>query len=909
MANSPPDASPPPLPGRGTPPPATPGPAPPTGPAPTPAGRTITVPAPEDLEHAKDDALLQLKIGRSAHLFAVGVSAGLALAGVLVLAFQPPGAAVANRATGWAEFSDTFYLLFVIAAGVAIAGVALYSKWEAYQLWPWEAHFSITFGALLGNGLLAGVYFARVAGAGPFATLALIPWFYPLALAAVSIALLGLVLTWSGWGLRQWGAALSAVLPVATAGILLVRPPGGAQGSDALAISLFLSAIFYQSSGSFLHLISSGTRAHQRELITSSQSRMFRYADEIRQQGEALQYKESALAKREAAVDTAELSARRQLDSLKEARAQLDDLEEDYRKRSDAVVEKERTWAGRIAEMDARTRQIDDKLKELELREHEVGRLLPQISTREQRLVEREGEQTRRDVELTQRGQELEQRSASAAEAEARLEARRKEIDQKTAELLRREGDISAREGATKVPAGVGMISAGLAARETQLQQLKSALDEQNLLLGRKNRELAEVLKQAKVAQERSASKEASLAQREASLAQREADLQERLKVADDRRLQYESAAHDYKSRIDEFGRHEVESAQKGADLERLAKGLTDREGAVAGREARIRAQLDELDRRETDVRARERALEIAETEARIRLGEEVSVREVGSVGIAAAPLLGGAGRRASDSDGVRDVTSSDMLHTPGGRRMSDRLPTGTPRLDDLLLGGLPPRGHLVLLGDAFVGKEVVLYAFLAEGLKRGEPAILVTGARPPDEVTGHLAVVLPEFAEYEKMGMVTWIDAAGGAPSTASNRLSTKGSGDRAGILSSLVKASKSAEESGKPAFRVGFLGLSAVIAHADERSSFQFLQNVVGILKPRNALAMYSLESGALPEAQVETLLGRMDGAIVFRQDRDRTFLSVRGLGEVETREWVECRATDRSLIIGSFALERIR
>jgi hypothetical protein len=45
------------------------------------------------------------------------------------------------------------------------------------------------------------------------------------------------------------------------------------------------------------------------------------------------------------------------------------------------------------------------------------------------------------------------------------------------------------------------------------------------------------------------------------------------------------------------------------------------------------------------------------------------------------------------------------------------------------------------------------------------------------------------------------------------------------------------------------------------------------------------------------------------VFRQDRDKTFLQVKGLGDVQTHDWVEVRATNRALIIGSFALERIR
>jgi hypothetical protein len=50
-------------------------------------------------------------------------------------------------------------------------------------------------------------------------------------------------------------------------------------------------------------------------------------------------------------------------------------------------------------------------------------------------------------------------------------------------------------------------------------------------------------------------------------------------------------------------------------------------------------------------------------------------------------------------------------------------------------------------------------------------------------------------------------------------------------------------------------------------------------------------------------------MDGAIVFRQDRDRTYLAVKGFGDVATHDWVEVRATSRALVVGSFALERIR
>jgi len=898
------------------------------GRTPAPGTRTVTVPGPEDLELAQNDALLQLKIGRSAHLYGVFVSAALALDGILLLLLYPNLPSLSSGETGGAALEKTFFLLLPVLGGLAVALIGLVAKWETYQLWPWELHFSTTVGAVGVNVLIAIVYGLRIAGTAPFATLTLFPWFYPVELAGISLAFLGFVFTWSAWTGRQWASALSAALPIATA-LLVYFPPATTTGaSSALAVSLFLSAIFYQTSGSFLHLISSGTRPHERELITSGQSRMFRFADEVRQREEALHYREASLVKREADVENSVLSIDRQNASLKEARSRLDDLEEDYRKRSDSLADKERSWAGQIAEMDARARLTDDRAKALEIREQEVAQLTPQISAREQRLVEREGEQTKRDVDLAQRQQELERRTAALPETEGRLETRRKELDQKTAELMRREGALASRETSTKPGGSVSSSAAlDLTSREAKLQQLKLTLDEQNAVLGRKARENAERVKAADEAFQRAAAKEAALASREEALRHREAELADLAKSADARRVKYETATREYETRVQEFGRQQVDRAQKGADLERSLKSLTEREAALADQVKRVRALSQDVERRERGLTEREREIEATEAEVSLRrqaierASERLASGRPGGVvrtpsekpeGIGVVPL--------APSPGIRDVGGTppgspgvavvpETLTAPVLRRFPDRLSTGIPRLDDLLLGGIPPKGHVVLVGDAFVGKEVVLYAFIAEGLKRGEPVILITAARSPAEVSQSLGVVLPQFREYEQMGMVRWIDASGSGGTSGGPRVVVKGSDDRAGILTSLVQAANAIEGGRPQAIRVGFLGLSAVLAHGDERASFSFLQNVVGILKPRKALVMYSLEGGALSEAQVETLLSRMDGALVFRQDRDRLFVSVKGFGDVQTRERVECRATQRSLIIGSFALERIR
>lgn len=891
--------------------------------APVAATRTVTVPAPEDLEHAKDDALLQLRIGRYTHFYTVVISAALALDGFLLLYLQPT---LGSFSPG--SWSKAFFLLLPIGAGVMIAAVGLASKWEEYQLWPWELHFSASVGALVLNVLLLTTFTAHVAGYGPFAPLDLWPWYYPAVLAGISFALVALVLTWSGWTSRQWASALSALLPIATA-LVVVFPPSGATSLDsALAISLFISAIFYQTSGSFLHLISSGTRTHERELITSGQTRMFRLADEVRAKEEALHFREAALIKREADAENDEMSIKRQQDSLAAARTQLEGHEEDYRQRSDAVVQKEREWAGKFADVEARERGMSDKTAALELREQELQRALPLVSAREQRLVEREGQLTQREVELTQRQQDLDRKVAALPESEARLEARRKELDQKTDEILRREGAVSAAEGGAKVVSPPPAAPKDVAAREVKLQQLKLVLDEQNATLGRKAKEIADRAKSIELALKASAVREADLAGREATLRQREADLADQVTVANERRGRYDAAAKEYESRVVALAKSHAESAQKVAEIERSTKSISEREAALLEGEKRTRLATVEVEARERDVNARERALSAGEAELSLRRleakrgqpGSDMPIAGLAAVAAAEQMETGGTPTRRGRGrgTGVRDLSedlplspAGETLRAPTQRRIADRLPTGTPRLDDLLLGGFPPKSHIVLVGDAFVGKEVVLYAFLAEGLKRGEPTVIVTATRPPSEVAESLGVVLPQFREYEQMGMVTWVDASGPGADGAVNphRLPTKGSDDRAGILTQLVRAAKAADGEKQAPMRVGFLGLAGVLAHGDERASFSFLQNVVGILKARNALAMYSLEGGALSEAQVETLLSRMDGAILFRQDRDKTFLSVKGLGEVQTRDWIECRATNRALIVGSFALERIR
>jgi KaiC/GvpD/RAD55 family RecA-like ATPase len=882
--------------------------------------RRVVVPSPQDLEMAKEDALLQLKIGRSAHYYIVLVSAALFLDGALVLFVQP-------ALTGFAPtaFRSLFFLVPPLVGGVYLSFFSLRLKWEAFQLWPWESHFSLTVVSAALSVVLMAILGSSLSGIGPAANWDLLPGFYALVLLSISLPMAALSLTWHGWPRPKIFSLVAALAPLPLGAVLILPMANAAAAVDALAISLFACAFLYQTSGSFLHLMASGTPAHEQAVITVGQSRMFLLAEDVRKREDVLRLRESSLAKREANVEVAQASVERQKESLAEARGEIDTLELDLQHRSDGLSQEQKTWAAKMAEARASARAVEDRTAAVMLKEQDLAHRMPQIGDREQRAIQKEGEVTRRTVELSQREDELARRAQQIGETESRLEARRQEIDKKTLEHLQRESELRSRTAIL----GASLTAPGAASdqvkdieqREARLAQLKLVLDEQNLLLGRKAREAEGLLADARKRADQNIRLESALTQREGALRQKEADTQQQYENASQRVQAYEDSLKRYESQFSDLAHREAtvsttleETARTGATIQQREQSLRDKEQHLQ----RSQGDIDQSMRL-----AIERRKELDDREADLRLREMALVESGGDpeewlASPAAAPKRSGFRWRSRSTTtdtaepvlaplSIADIAATASALDPATARQA----TGVARLDDLLRGGLPPRSHVLLLGPPYIGKEAVLYAFVAEGLKRSQPAIVVTASRPPDEVAHELSRWVPNLGHMEKRGQLIWIDATDPASKhrTSSTRLIVKGPSDHAGILTSLVAATKSVESAHPDGFRVAFLGLGTSLTQEDPKSGFSFLQNFVGILKPRPATAMYGIDSGAISEGQVATIQGRMDGSIHFQSQQGRTSLAVQGLGDAVTRDWVEYRATDRSITVGSFALERIR
>ena len=81
----------------------------------------------------------------------------------------------------------------------------------------------------------------------------------------------------------------------------------------------------------------------------------------------------------------------------------------------------------------------------------------------------------------------------------------------------------------------------------------------------------------------------------------------------------------------------------------------------------------------------------------------------------------------------VRDDTGAAAA-ADSSPRSEARLTMGVPRLDDMLGGGLPAGYSLLVAGPSGSGKTILATAFLVEGVRRGEPGVIVAFEQTPSQ-------------------------------------------------------------------------------------------------------------------------------------------------------------------------------
>ncbi len=653
-------------------PPATPPAAPTQKPVLRPFASALT---PKDIDHAQKDALLQLSIGRGAHYYSVGIAAALLLDTALVLVFPPAFSGASSR-----DLSSLYFLLLPLVGGLYLALWGLWVKWEEYLLWPWEPHFAVTVAAVIVDALLLGIWGASVGHYGGIGSWNLLPAFYPLALLAVSLPMVGLGLTWPDWTQSKTLSVCSSIAPVLIGLVVFVPGLSTTAHASSIALSLSVGAIFYLMAGSFLHLIASGTRPHERAVILSSQSRLVQVARQLKNREEAVRFREASLIGREADVENAEIGIQRKLEAIEEARAHATTLETEGQARSSTLTRLQRELAVKLAETNAKTRGLEDREQALLLREKDLEARLPRVSGREKEVIRREGEVAQREAGSTLKAKELDRRSAESTELDARLTARRQEIDRKTQELLSKEGELARKAPSLATGSAPGPRTA---APDPVLTALKVSLDQQRASLEGRAAEVQSQQADLARVREALAKEREDLRFQEEQAAEREQEAAERLSAAEANARRYDEGRATLEEKLLAVDGRAAILLQRTDELDRREKELVSKAKLQNDREATLSARQTELDRRRRDLTFQEKT--VASLDADLRLARQSVAKKAGkspefSLAFAAVPESGYMAPPAAPPP-RRQVAPVDSPYVPRpGRRPSPCSPDRSRR-------------------------------------------------------------------------------------------------------------------------------------------------------------------------------------------------------------------------------------
>jgi KaiC/GvpD/RAD55 family RecA-like ATPase len=384
------------------------------------------------------------------------------------------------------------------------------------------------------------------------------------------------------------------------------------------------------------------------------------------------------------------------------------------------------------------------------------------------------------------------------------------------------------------------------------------------------------------------------------------------------------------------------EVLRKLEDMQRIERGLALREQEVQQLkdELRIRDEEftklrepmkykeDEMLRREEDLMFREKLLteeqkKLSRTQSELGSMDELTLKkrleELQAEVTAKEEEIRSKEKYLSSKEEELRMREQGVISEEIEKREADRqleikqekVKTGTTRLDDLLLGGMPFGSNVLVYGPPFTGKEVLVSVFVAEGLKKGIPAIWVITEKSPKEIREEMMFVLSGYEEYEKKGLVKYVDAYSrsmGDESQDPYAEYIESPTDYESIQKAIETAAKSFKDSHEY-YRVAFRSISTLIAYLDPATAFRFLSPVIGRRKRDRAVGMYTIEKGVHGEQEIQMIGSLMDGMIEFKVENLNTFLAIRGICDVQSRAYIRYTASKSAVTIGSFSLDHIR
>ena len=488
----------------------------------------------------------------------------------------------------------------------------------------------------------------------------------------------------------------------------------------------------------------------------------------------------------------------------------------------------------------------------------------------------------------------LKQRELALLEKESTLKAKEEELG--TLEEAARRGDVDLNGGGVSEELRSRMQEE-LREKEQDFQQREEELRREKIVL---ESEVSKLKIELQMREEAEALAGKPKNEVEATLAKKEKDILMKETSIKLREQQIQQLTIELDQNKDEMARLKQLVSQKDEELNRREEDVLYREKILEGERRKLetaKAQGFSTEEKELKDRLEQLKGEITGKEEEVRAKEKYLKAKMEELRLREQGLI------------EEEIEAREEERTLEVKQ--EKVHTGTARLDDLLLGGIPFGSNISIYGPAYVGKEVIVNAFMAEGLKKGVPGLFVITDKTPSDIRQEMEFVIPGYAEYERLGLVKYIDAYSrsmGSTEEDPYTVYIQDPTDHEAILKAVDDVAKEYKKKHEY-YRISFRSISTLIAYLDPTTTFKFLQPFGGRRKRDKAVAMYLIEKGMHGEQEIQMLGSVMDGSIEIKVEQLKSFLCVKGISDVQSRAWIRYTYSKGAVNIGSFSLDHIR
>jgi KaiC/GvpD/RAD55 family RecA-like ATPase len=183
-------------------------------------------------------------------------------------------------------------------------------------------------------------------------------------------------------------------------------------------------------------------------------------------------------------------------------------------------------------------------------------------------------------------------------------------------------------------------------------------------------------------------------------------------------------------------------------------------------------------------------------------------------------------------------------------------------------LSEVRPGSSILISGPAMSGKERLAYDVLADGLRRGNGAVVVTTGDGAGSVVEEFRSLVPDLDDSQ-LGVIDCRGEGGTDEAAIGNAHAhhVSSPGDLTGIGIGITKALEGLHNAGNEQGRLALVSLSTMLTYTDKKTVFKFCHVLSSRLDSAGYIGVFTIDSGAHDDQTLQVIKQAFDGMIDVR------------------------------------------